>query len=294
MKFSVLLPTRNRLELLQQAIETVRRQDYEDWEIIVSDNASEQDIQGYISSLKDSRVKYFRTSQFVSVTENWNIALNLSCGEYVIMLGDDDCLMKNYFSSANSIIENFSSPDFIFSEAFLYGYPKVMPEFPNGFLKTFGNCNLWKDHDKPFLISKCDREALLRDTYNFKVVFAYNMQFATMRRSFIESLKINGLFFHSSYPDYYAMTLMMLKGETVVGCPYPLVTVGISPKSFGFYFFNKREKEGVKFLNHASSDAPDDFLKKIILPGLDMNTCWLLSLYAIKKNFDTACKFPIN
>src|SRR5436309_15029243 len=32
-KFSVLLPTRNRLDLLKQAIETVRRQDYADWEI---------------------------------------------------------------------------------------------------------------------------------------------------------------------------------------------------------------------------------------------------------------------
>ena len=34
MKFSVLLPTRDRLELLRLAVETVRRQDYDDWEII--------------------------------------------------------------------------------------------------------------------------------------------------------------------------------------------------------------------------------------------------------------------
>jgi len=38
MKFSVLIPTRNHLDLLSYAIETVRRQDYSDWEIIVSDN----------------------------------------------------------------------------------------------------------------------------------------------------------------------------------------------------------------------------------------------------------------
>ena len=44
MKFSVLLPTRNRLEYLRYAVETVRRQDYADWEIIVSDNCSEDDI----------------------------------------------------------------------------------------------------------------------------------------------------------------------------------------------------------------------------------------------------------
>ena len=48
MKLSVLLPTRNRLTFLRYAIESVRRQDVPDWEIIVSDNHSEEDIAGYI------------------------------------------------------------------------------------------------------------------------------------------------------------------------------------------------------------------------------------------------------
>ena len=68
MKFSVLLPTRNRKELLARAIETVRRQDYENWEIIISDNFSDEDISGYISSLSETRIKYFRTENFVTVT----------------------------------------------------------------------------------------------------------------------------------------------------------------------------------------------------------------------------------
>ncbi len=99
MKFSVLLPTRNRLDLLSYAIETVRRQDYSDWEIIVSDNFSEEDIAGYVRSIDDSRIKYCRTDKFVPVTDNWNNALAKSDGDYVIMLGDDDCLMKGYFST---------------------------------------------------------------------------------------------------------------------------------------------------------------------------------------------------
>ena len=44
MKFSILLPTRDRLELLKLAVESVRLQDYAEWEIIVSDNASSQDV----------------------------------------------------------------------------------------------------------------------------------------------------------------------------------------------------------------------------------------------------------
>lgn len=40
-KFSVLIPTRDRLDLLKEAIDSVRNQSYHNWELIVSDNCSE-------------------------------------------------------------------------------------------------------------------------------------------------------------------------------------------------------------------------------------------------------------
>ena len=137
MKFSVLLPTRNRLDLLSRAIETVRRQDYDDWEIIVSDNYSEENIADYILSLGDERIKYFRTDSFIPVTDNWNNAIEKSDGDYVIMLGDDDGLMTGYFSTLIGLIEKFNSPDFIYTNAFLYAYPGVLAGAPEGFLKTY-------------------------------------------------------------------------------------------------------------------------------------------------------------
>ena len=93
LKFSILLPTRNRLEYLRLAVESVLRQDMQDWQLVVSDNCSEQDIEGYVSSLGDPRIVYRRTERLVPVTENWNRALAHSEGDYVIMLGDDDALL---------------------------------------------------------------------------------------------------------------------------------------------------------------------------------------------------------
>ncbi len=77
--FSVLLPTYNRLDLLTRAIETVRRQNFEDWEIVVSDNYSHEPIGAFIESLDDQRIKYVRTESFIPVTDNWQNALNHSC-----------------------------------------------------------------------------------------------------------------------------------------------------------------------------------------------------------------------
>src|ERR1700742_1348266 len=104
MKFSVLLPTRNRLKYLKYAVSSVLRQDYDNWEIIISDNDSYENIAEYVASLNDARIKYFRTEKFVSVTDNWNNSMNLSTGDYVIMLGDDDILLKNYFSKMAELL----------------------------------------------------------------------------------------------------------------------------------------------------------------------------------------------
>jgi len=41
-----------------------------------------------VDSIGDERIRYHRTPDFVPVTENWNTALSLSSGDYVVMLGD--------------------------------------------------------------------------------------------------------------------------------------------------------------------------------------------------------------
>ena len=188
MKFSVLIPTRNRLEFLKYAIHSVLNQDYDDWEIIIFDNFSEQNISDYIKSLNDKRVKYFRSSSFVPVTDNWNNALEKSSGEYVIMLGDDDCLMKNYFSTIYNLIKTYSSPDFIYTSGFIYAYPGVMPGSPEGFLNAFGNASFLQNKKSPFWLSKQDALKLVKDSLNFKVKFAYNMQYSIINKKLIEKL----------------------------------------------------------------------------------------------------------
>jgi len=294
MKFSVLLPTRNRLNLLTYAIETVRRQDYANWEIIVSDNFSEEDIEGYVRSLNDPRIKYFRTNSFVPVTDNWNNALEHSDGDYVVMLGDDDCLMKGYFSTLKKLIENFNGPDFVYTNAFLYAYPGVLPDSPNGFLRPYAFAPFFKHAKEPFLLETSEARYLARQAMSFKMIYTYNMQHSLIRRSFINLLSSKGKFFQSPYPDYYATNVMMLEAKTILICPFPVVTVGISPKSFGYYFFNSKESDGYGFLNNLSIPKNMEYLLDIILPGAQDRTSWLLSMEYIKNNYGSSTQIKVN
>lgn len=285
MKFSVLLPTRNRLDLLKRAIETVRRQDYDNWEIVISDNCSEEDVCGYISSLNDFRIKYFRTESFVPVTDNWNNALEKSEGDYVIMLGDDDGLMKGYFSTLSALISKFDSPDFIYTNAFLYAYPGVMPTAPEGFLRTYSARAIFQSAKEPFWLDKKTAKDLVAQSLNFRVMFDYNMQFSLVSRRLIQSMSQSGRFYQSPYPDYYASNAILLKAQRGLIMPQPLVTIGISPKSFGYYYFNDAESDGTAFLKNMPDEAMADRLRNIILPGTDMNTSWLIAMETLAETY---------
>src|SRR4051794_29194469 len=132
--FSVLVPSRNRLDLLKGAIASVQRQDFDDLEIVVSDNASSEDYTTELEALAEPRLRYDRTAKPVSVTENWNHALQAARGRYIIVIGDDDALSPSYLARAADLIARFSNPDVVYSSAYYYASPRVFSTAPKGFL----------------------------------------------------------------------------------------------------------------------------------------------------------------
>lgn len=281
----MLLPTRNRLEYLRYAVETVRRQDYPDWEIVVADNASVEDVERHVRSLSDERILYSRSDQFLPVTENWNRALERSSGDFVIMLGDDDGLMKGYFRRVRQLVEEYGSPDLIYTSGYLYAYPGVLPGYPAGILHHYRNASFLRSAREPFWLSSEAARRLVRDSLNFKMKFTFNMQYFLVARSLIDDLRRDGSVFQSPFPDYYASNSLLLNARRILVEPRPLVAIGITPKSYGYYLFNNREPEGVEFLHGAERAGwalPD---QHPLLPGTNMNSSWLLAMEAIVKTY---------
>jgi len=281
MKFSVLLPTRNRLDLLKYAVETVLRQDYGNWEIVISDNDSGEDVAGYVRSIGDPRIRYFRTDRLVPVTDNWNNAIEKSTGDYVIMLGDDDGLVKGYFRMALNLIESYGEPDVIYVNSYLYAYPGVLPDHPDGYLRPYGYPAVFGSARDPFFLQPSRARELVRASMDFRLLFGFNMQYSLVSRRIIQSLANRGPFYQSPFPDYYATNVLFLTAGRILVCPTPLVVIGISPKSYGCFYFNRREKEGVDFLNNLPRGDTTRDLSDVLLPGTNMNTFWLLAMQSI-------------
>jgi Glycosyl transferase family 2 len=282
-KFSVLLPTRNRLELLRYAIESVRRQDCGDWEIVVSDNDSSEDIGGYIASLCDARIRWLRTDRFLPVTDNWNNALANSRGDYIVMLGDDDCLLKGSLCTLSELIARYSEPDAVYVEAVQFAYPGVIPGHPKGFVQT-GYSDLLRGRSEPFLLGRRESAAAVRKSMSLRVSFSYNMQHCLVSRRLVDRLATYGPLFQSPYPDYYASNLVMLEATRILAVPQPMVAIGISPKSFGYYYFNDRAAEGTDLLGSLSPSFVPTDVRSSLLPGNPLLTAWYVSMACIERN----------
>jgi len=278
LKISFLLPTRNRLEYLKLAVETVRRQDCPDWEIVISDNDSSEDIAGYTASLEDDRIVYRRTSHFLPVTDNWNAALAHSSGDYVLMLGDDDGLLPGYVMRMCDAVERFSEPDVIYTGALLFTYPGVDPHHPEGFLAPNTYAKFFEEATEPFVLPHERAVAAVREAMNFNLAFNFNMQLSLLSRRLIERVQTRGEFFQSPFPDYYATCAAFVEATRIIADPRPHVVIGVTPKSYGFFHVNKREQEGRAFLQADQTSAPD-------LPGTNINDGWLGATEALAASY---------
>lgn len=95
--FSILVPA-FKSAYLKECIESILAQTYRNFELIIVDDASPEDLKSIVDNYDDSRIKYFRNeSNFgaVNVVDNWNKCLGYAKGGYVICMGDDDRLMPN-------------------------------------------------------------------------------------------------------------------------------------------------------------------------------------------------------
>ncbi len=273
-RFSILLPTRNRLEYLRLAVESVLRQDFQDWQLVISDNQSEQDVEGYVSSLGDPRILYRRTERVLPVTENWNRALAQSDGDHVIMLGDDDALLGGYLARMDQLIREFEDPDVIYTKALLFTYPGVDPAHPAGFLMDHGCAEFFAGASDAFVLEPARAHEVVRAAMRFRLRFDFNAQFALISRRLIDSLRAYGDFYQSDFPDYYSMNAAFLHARRIVVDPSPRVVIGVTPKSYGYFHVNQREEEGRAFLAGAPTPTP---------AGTNINIGWLSAATALER-----------
>jgi glycosyltransferase involved in cell wall biosynthesis len=106
-KVSVCIPTYNYGQFIGEAIESVLGQTMQDFELIISDNASQDDTEARVSAYaaKDARIRYSRNSSNLGMVANWNRCLELAGGEYIKYLCADDLLEPDCLEQLSRLLD---------------------------------------------------------------------------------------------------------------------------------------------------------------------------------------------
>jgi len=284
MTFSVVIPTHNRAELLQHAITTVIRQEHDDFEVIIFDNASDKAVKECVDLIGSERIKYYRSDKFLPVTDSWNKALSYAAGDYIVFLGDDDGLAPDYFSKVGKIITMFSSPEVIYSSIYQFFHPGVAPWEPDGYVAEIKNGFFFRNNKEPFILPGKDIHKAINGSVSFCRNFTFNIQAFTIHRNFIGKLASDGPVFRSPFPDYYFANVALAKAASIVVVPYPMSVAGVSKSSFGYTLFNDNELKGDELLNtDITQDEYYEDVKDKIIKGPSYNTKYLITMRHVEQ-----------
>ena len=113
MKFSVTIPA-YKAKFLKECIESVLAQTYKDFELIIVNDASPEDLTSIVQSFNDPRIRYYINETncgALNVVDNWNKCLSYATGDYIICMGDDDKLKPNCLQIYNALIEKYPDLD---------------------------------------------------------------------------------------------------------------------------------------------------------------------------------------
>ena len=118
--FSIIIPTKNRPTLLRDAIKSVVLQNFDDYELIVSDNFNDELTKKVIDEFKgDSRLRYLRTERELSHPDHWEFAAKGAEGFYILLLTDRSFFRQGALRDIHNTVEGLGNPEVVFWK---YGY----------------------------------------------------------------------------------------------------------------------------------------------------------------------------
>ena len=103
--FSIVIPTRNRANILPHALQSALEQTLDDYEIIVSDNNSTAETQRVVRQCADPRIRYVRVDRTLAMPDSWEFALSHARGQYLTILSDDDAVSPTLLERLKDLLD---------------------------------------------------------------------------------------------------------------------------------------------------------------------------------------------
>lgn len=109
MKFSIGIPA-YKAKFLHECIKSILSQTYRDFELIIVNDASPENLDEIVNDFTDNRIQYYKNEKnfgAVNVVDNWNKCLSYARGDYFVLMGDDDKMCPDYLEEFDHLIKKY-------------------------------------------------------------------------------------------------------------------------------------------------------------------------------------------
>ncbi len=247
--FTVIIPEKNREEYLVHTLKTCMIQEYPNFEVIVSDDCSEDNSADIAKQAadKDPRIKVFAHDHHLGMRDNFEFALNQVRPGYVMALGGDDGLTPGCIQRMYEILKKTGRQLLTWVPAgFTY------PSTPDG-ESIF---NVRRKHAPLEIKKSADFLAQLTQTFNYQVLgcpmfYIYGVT-STELVDRVKSRTKDHSFYYCPTPDGFSGVVLAGEVEDYVMCYEPLSIGGSTIKSQGSNYRRtdaKARKEAEEFFN---------------------------------------------
>lgn len=117
MRYSVIIPVYNAKETLRRCLDSLVRQQFSDYELLLINDGSTDDSDAICHEYANtySCIRYF-AKENGGVSSARNLGLDQAKGEYILFVDSDDYVSENYFASLSDALENAAA------DLLLFGY----------------------------------------------------------------------------------------------------------------------------------------------------------------------------
>jgi hypothetical protein len=201
-------------------------QDFDDYEIVVCDNAGGPATRAVVDAVRSERITYHRTDGPLAMSANWELAVSLAQGEYVTVVGDDDALMPYALRELDRLIVEYQRPPAVNWRRAVYTWPTISVRGDANllFLPLTRACNVFDGRERLAMASRWEVGA-----DQLPMIYC-----SVIRSDLIEMHRnIAGCVFPNIYPDVYSAYAFAYLAESYVFVEVPMGVAGLSSASNG-------------------------------------------------------------
>ena len=107
--YSFVLPA-YKARFFREALDSILSQTYKDFELIIVNDASPEDLDSIVKSYSDFRIRYYVNEENIGgkdLVAQWNHCLEYANGEYVILASDDDIYTPLYLEKMDELVNKY-------------------------------------------------------------------------------------------------------------------------------------------------------------------------------------------